>query len=78
MATTNKVLPIPPALAEISFGSTHILTKEFARYIRKEVQTVRKLLSQTGEAYGVRPHKIGNHWLWNVQDVAAMFPGAQA
>jgi len=78
MAATNKAFPLPPALAELSFGTGHILTKEFARLIRREVQTIRKMLSQNGEVYGIRPHKLGNRWLWNVQDVASLFPGAEA
>jgi hypothetical protein len=78
MATTNKVLPLPPALAQISFGTGHILTKEFARIIRKEMQTIRKMLSQKGDVYGIRPHKMGNRWLWDVRDVATLFPGEEA
>jgi hypothetical protein len=80
MASTNKVLPLPlpPALAEIAFGTSYLVTKEFARIIRREMQTIRKLLSQKGEVYGIRPIKVGNRWLWDVRDVASLFPGAGA
>jgi hypothetical protein len=80
MTTTSNFFPSsrPQARAELSFGTGHLLTKEFARLIRREVQTIRKMLSQKGDVYGIRPRKVGKRWLWDVRDVASLLQGAEA
>jgi hypothetical protein len=75
MATTTY--PLPPTLAEIAFNTKHILTKQFARITCREPQTIRKILSQKGEVFGITPEKIGNRLLWPVSEVAALFTGAK-
>ena len=49
----------PSALAEISKGRDHLNTAEFARLIGKSSQTIRKLNCLNGQAFGIRPVKIG-------------------
>jgi hypothetical protein len=44
-------------------------TIEFAAQVCRSDQTIRKLHSQTGEAFGVRPIKVGRLLLWPVADV---------
>lgn len=66
---------LPHALAEIAAGRDHVQTAEFARAIAKVSQTIRKNYCLTGEAYGVRPIKVGNHLLWPVVEIAALLNG---
>lgn len=66
---------IPPALAEISAGRDNLTTKEFSVALNKAEQTIRKLHCLTGEAYGIRPSKIGNQLQWSVQQVAVLLTG---
>lgn len=68
---------IPPALAAIAAGRDNITTREFAKAINKAEQTVRKLYCLTGEAYGIRPVKIGNHLTWGVAPTAGLLTGGQ-
>lgn len=70
MAATSV---FPSALAEISFGTDYILTKELARVVRRETQTIRKSFSQKGEFLGIVPVKLGNRLMWPVREVAALF-----
>lgn len=63
---------LPPALAEIAAGRDHVLTPEFGRAINRAEQTIRKAYCHNGEAYGIRPVKIGNRLLWPVADIAAL------
>jgi hypothetical protein len=66
---------IPPALAEIAAGRDYIKTREFSKALNKAVQTVRKLHCLTGEAYGVRPIKVGNGLNWSVVQTAVLLNG---
>jgi hypothetical protein len=66
---------IPPGLAQIARGRDHVLTPEFADAIGKASQTVRKNYCLTGEAYGIRPVKVGHHLLWPVADIAKILRG---
>lgn len=68
---------IPPALAAIAAGRDYITTREFAKVINKAPQTIRKLHSQTGEAYGIRSVKIGNEHTWPVVRVGCLVTGGQ-
>ena len=68
---------IPPALAAIAKGRDRIKTRETAQAWSKAPQTILKLYCQTGEAYGIRPVKVGNHLLWSVAQVAAVLNGSQ-
>lgn len=68
---------IPSALAAIAAGRDNINTREFAYSIGKAPSTIRKVYSSNGEAYGVRPLKVGRDLLWPVVDVALMLGGAQ-
>ena len=38
----------------------------------KTAQTIRKNYCLTGEAFGIRPIKIGNRLMWRVNDVARL------
>lgn len=69
---------VPPALAEIAAGRDFVLTAEYARAIGRTGQTIRKNYCQTGEAYGVRPRKIGARLLWPVADIARVLSGEAA
>jgi hypothetical protein len=53
-----------------------ITTPEFAQVFNVASQTVRKNFSLTGEAYGIRPTKIGNRLLWSVAKIADKLRGA--
>ena len=70
-----NMFPIPPGLAAIANGRDYLLTVEFGRAIGRSGQTIRKNLCQTGEAYGVRPTKVGGRLLWPVREVAALLSG---
>jgi hypothetical protein len=65
----------PAALAEISAGRDHILTKEFAKAANRAIQTIRKNYCLDGECFGIRPIKIGNRLLWPINQVAALLAG---
>ena len=65
------------ALATIASGRDHINTGEFANFIQRASQTVRKNYCLTGECFGIRPVKFGNKLLWPVAKVAALLAGDQ-
>lgn len=66
---------IPPELAAIAAGRVNITTREFAKVINKAPQTVRKVYCLTGEAYGIKPVKVGNGLNWGVAHTAALLNG---
>lgn len=72
----NYVSLIPQGLLAIAGSRDLITTSEFAQVFNVQPQTVRKNYCLTGEAYGVRPAKIGNRLLWSVVKVAAKLQGA--
>ena len=72
MKNHQEVL-IPNGLAEIACSRDYITTFEFSRVISKAVQTIRKEHSIKGEAFGIKPVKIGNRLLWSVEDIASLF-----
>ena len=68
--TSDESDGIPPALAAIANGRDHIDTPELGRATHHANQTIRKLYSQEGHYFGIRPIKIGNKLLWPVRPVA--------
>lgn len=66
----NQEVFIPSGLAEIACSRDYITTGEFSRVISKAVQTIRKEHSINGEAFGIKPIKIGNRLLWSVDRIA--------
>jgi len=69
---THYEVSIPHGLAEIAKSRDYITTPEFGRVISKAVQTIRKEHSLRGEAFGIKPLKIGNRLLWSVQNIAQL------
>lgn len=67
---------IPPGLSAIAGNRDLITTPEMAQVFNVASQTVRKNYSLTGEAYGIRPTKIGNRLLWSVAQIADKLRGA--
>lgn len=63
--------PIPANLEKIAAGRDFIPTKEFAHAISRSSQTIRKNYCLTGEAYGIRPVKVGT-LLWPVAGIAEL------
>jgi hypothetical protein len=73
---TNLTNQIPRGLLAIAGQRDLITTPEFAQIFNVQPQTVRKNYCLTGEAYGIRPVKIGNRLLWSVVKVAEKLQGA--
>ena len=72
----NYTNQIPQGLLAVAGGRDLITTPEFAQVFNVRPQTVRKNYCLTGEAYGIRPTKIGNRLLWSVAKVAQRLQGA--
>lgn len=72
----QEVTNLPPGLSAIAGHRDLITTPEFAQIFNVASQTVRKNFSLTGEAYGIRPTKIGNRLLWSVAQIAEKLRGA--
>jgi len=72
----NPTTRIPQGLLGIAGSRDLITTPEFAQVFNVKPQTVRKNYCLTGEAYGIRPTKIGNRLLWSVARVAEKLKGA--
>jgi hypothetical protein len=66
----NQNNHIPRGLSAIAGNRDLITTPEFAQVFNVASQTVRKNYSLTGEAYGIKPTKIGNRLLWSVTQIA--------
>ena len=73
---TNSTIQISQGLLGIAGSRDLITTLEFAQVFNVQPQTVRKNYCLTGEAYGIRPTKIGNRLLWSVKKVAEKLQGA--
>jgi hypothetical protein len=73
---TNSTTHIPQGLLAVAGSRDLITTPEFAQVFNVQPQTVRKNYCLTGEAYGIRPTKIGNRLLWSVKKVAEKLQGA--
>ena len=71
----NQTNDLPHGLSAIAGHRDHITTDEFAQAINVTSQTVRKNYCLTGEAYGIKPIKIGNRLLWGVERIAERLKG---
>jgi hypothetical protein len=60
------------ALSKVASNRDLISTHEYGTLIDRSSQTIRKNYCQTGEAFGLRPIKIGNRLMWRVNDVARL------
>ena len=69
---THQESNIPHGLAEIAKSRDFVTTNEFAQVISKAVQTIRKEHSIRGEAFGIKPIKIGNRLLWSVDQISSL------
>jgi hypothetical protein len=74
--SNNEVTNLPPGLSAIAGNRDLITTPEIAQVFNVASQTVRKNYSLTGEAYGIRPTKIGNRLLWSVAKIAEKLRGS--
>tara|TARA_R110000868_G_scaffold110734_1_gene299664 strand:+ start:172 stop:408 length:237 start_codon:yes stop_codon:yes gene_type:complete len=74
--SNNQLVSLPPGLSAIAGNRDLITTPEIAQVFNVASQTVRKNYSLTGEAYGIRPTKIGNRLLWSVAKIADKLRGA--
>jgi hypothetical protein len=72
----HEVKNLPPGLSAIAGNRDLITTPEVAQVFNVASQTIRKNYSLTGEAYGIRPTKIGNRLLWSVAQIAEKLRGA--
>ena len=72
----QEVTNLPPGLSAIAGNRDLITTPEFAQIFNVAPQTCRKNFSMTGEAYGIKPTKIGNRLLWSVAKIAEKLKGA--
>jgi hypothetical protein len=72
----NQVATLPPGLSAIAGNRDLITTPEIAQVFNVASQTVRKNYSLTGQAYGIRPTKIGNRLLWSVAQIAEKLRGS--
>ena len=72
----QEITNLPPGLSAIAGNRDLITTPEIAKVFNVASQTVRKNYSLTGEAYGIRPTKIGNRLLWSVAKIADKLRGA--
>lgn len=73
----NQFFDIPNGLSAIAGNRDLITTDEFAQAFNVSSQTVRKNYCLTGEAYGIKPIKIGNRLLWKVEQIARRLEGAK-
>jgi hypothetical protein len=71
----NPTTQIPQGLLGIAGSRDLITTPEFAQVFNVKPQTIRKNYCLTGEAYGIRPTKIGNRLLWSVAKISAKLQG---
>lgn len=71
-----EVTALPPGLSAIAGNRDLITTPEIAQVFNVASQTVRKNYSLTGQAYGIRPTKIGNRLLWSVAQIAEKLRGS--
>jgi hypothetical protein len=71
-AETTK---IPPGLAAIASGRDLIPTADFAKYVSRARQTIRKNYCNTGACFGIKPVKVGNRLLWSVPEIASLLNG---
>ena len=63
------------AVQRCTAGRPHAFTEEFAYLIGKAPQTIRKIYSQTGSCFGIRPLKLGKRLLWPTDAIARLLGG---
>lgn len=66
---------IPDGLYATAGNRDLITTGEFAEVLNVASQTIRKNYCLTGEAYGIKPIKVGGRLLWNVSQIADRLKG---
>ena len=54
----------------------NLTTGQFAAAIGRSAQTVRAHHCRTGEAFGIRPRKVGRLLLWPADQVEALLDGS--
>lgn len=72
---TKPQLVIPEGLYATAGNRDLITTNEFAEALNVSSQTVRKNYCLNGEAYGIKPIKVGSRLLWSVSEVADRLKG---
>lgn len=77
MAPSKFEVTIPPSLAEIASGSDHVDTNGYGKAIKHASQSIRKEYCLKGEAYGIKPIKVGNRLLWPVAEIAKLLNGGE-
>lgn len=50
-----------------------LTTAQFAEAIGHKARSIRTQHHRKGEAFGIRPHKVGRLLLWPAAEVAALF-----
>jgi len=55
--------------------AANLTTGQFAAAIGRSSQTIRSHHCRTGEAFGIRPRKVGRLLLWPAAQVAALLDG---
>ena len=70
-----ECINFPAGLSKIAGDRDLITTTEFANVINVASQTIRKNYCLTGQAYGIRPIKIGSRLLWNVNQISQLIQG---
>lgn len=71
----NHPSEIPAGLSAIAGNRDLITTDELALAFNVASQTIRKNYCLTGQAYGIKPIKIGNRLLWCVHQIAKRMRG---
>jgi 5-methylcytosine-specific restriction endonuclease McrA len=59
-------------LYKVTNGRPHALTRQLAHLTGHADQTIRKIHSQTGEFFGIRPLKLGGRLLWPLAEIAIL------
>ena len=59
-------------LYKLTNGRPHALTSQLAHLTGRADQTIRKIHSQTGEFFGIRPLKLGGRLLWPLAEIALL------
>ena len=70
MSETINQQNIPSGLFSVAKNRDFITTDEVAHVFNISAQTVRKISSQTGEFYGIKPLKVGHKLLWSVNKIS--------
>lgn len=55
--------------------SDRVTTEIFARAIGRSAQTIRKNFCLAGDAYGIKPQKVGGRLLWPTSEIEKLLAG---